>query len=76
MSGLAAISIVGAGLMGTATAWTLSDNGHTIRLAGAHLDGEIIRSCRERNFHPRSRRELPPRVTPFFVEEIGDRRGP
>lgn len=68
---MATIAIVGAGLMGTATAWPLSDNGHTIRLVGTHLDGEIIRSCRERNFHPRLRRELPPRVTPFFVEEIG-----
>lgn len=69
---MATIAIVGAGLMGTATAWPLSDNGHTIRLVGTHLDGEIIRSCRERNFHPRLRRELPPRVTPFFVEEIGE----
>jgi glycerol-3-phosphate dehydrogenase (NAD(P)+) len=69
---LANVAIVGAGLMGTATAWPLSDNGHSVRLVGTHLDGEIIRSCRERNFHPRLRRELPPRVTPFFVEEIAE----
>jgi glycerol-3-phosphate dehydrogenase (NAD(P)+) len=67
---MANIAIVGAGLMGTATAWPLSDNGHTVRLVGTHLDGDIIRSCRQENYHPRLKRSLPPGVQPFFVEEI------
>ena len=46
-------AIVGAGVMGTATAWPLSDNGHEIRLVGTHLDHDIIQSCKEKNFHPR-----------------------
>lgn len=41
------VAIVGAGLMGSATAWPLSDNGHSVRLVGTHLDGEIIASCRK-----------------------------
>jgi glycerol-3-phosphate dehydrogenase (NAD(P)+) len=67
---MATVTIVGAGLMGTATAWPLSDNGHAVRLVGTHLDGEIIKSCKERGFHPRLKRDLPKGVRPFFAEEI------
>lgn len=67
---MAIVTIVGAGLMGTATAWPLSDNGHNVRLVGTHLDSDIIKSCRERGFHPRLKRELPGGVRPFFIEEI------
>ena len=67
---MAKIAIVGAGFMGTATAWPLSDNGHEIRLVGTHLDGEIIKSCKEKHFHPRLGRMLPAGVEPFYVEEI------
>ena len=68
---MANIAIVGAGMMGTATAYPLSDNGHNVRLVGTHLDADIIRSCRERHFHPTLRRELPAGVKPYYVEEIG-----
>ena len=67
---MATVTIVGAGLMGTATAWPLSDNGHKVRLVGTHLDTDIIKSCKERGFHPRLKRQLPEGVRPFFVEEI------
>jgi glycerol-3-phosphate dehydrogenase (NAD(P)+) len=67
---MATVTIVGAGLMGTAMAWPLSDNEHNVRLVGTHLDADIIRSCKDRNFHPRLKRELPKGVRPFFVEEI------
>jgi glycerol-3-phosphate dehydrogenase (NAD(P)+) len=69
---MATIAIVGAGMMGTATAWPLADNGHAVRLVGTHLDGEIIRGCKEKRFHPRLKRELPAGVRPYFVEEIGE----
>jgi glycerol-3-phosphate dehydrogenase (NAD(P)+) len=67
---MATVTIVGAGLMGTATAWPLSDNGHDVRLVGTHLDAEIIGSCKESGFHPRLGRPLPEGVRPFFIEEI------
>ena len=64
------IAILGAGFMGTATAWPLSDNGHEVRLIGTHLDKDIIASCKQDGFHPRLKRQLPPRVTPYFLDEI------
>jgi glycerol-3-phosphate dehydrogenase (NAD(P)+) len=64
------VAIIGAGLMGTAVAWPLSDNGHNVRLVGTHLDAEIIQSCKERGFHPRLKRSLPQGVQPFYLEEI------
>lgn len=69
---MAHVAIVGAGMMGTATAYPLSENGHAVRLVGTHLDGEIIRSCKETRYHPRLKRELPPSVRPYSVEEIAE----
>lgn len=51
-------------------AWPLSDNGHSISLVGTHLDREIIDEAKRHNRHPRLRRELPPRVTAYQIEEI------
>ncbi len=67
---MAIITIVGSGLMGTAVAWPLSDNGHEVRLVGTHLDADIIRSCLDKGYHPRLRRMLPERVRPFYVEQL------
>jgi len=64
------VAIVGAGLMGTATSYPLSDNEHDVRLVGTHLDGDIIQSCRDRGFHPRLKRDLAPHVQPYFIDEI------
>lgn len=64
------ITILGAGVMGSATAWPLSDNGHEIRLVGTHLDNKIIESCKKTGFHPRLKRQLPKNITPFFIEEL------
>jgi len=64
------VAIVGAGMMGTATAWPLSDNGHSVRLVGTHLDREIIKECVERRHHPRLKRRIPDGVQPYYVEEI------
>ena len=62
--------ILGAGVMGSATSWPLSDNGHDIRLVGTHLDNVIIQNCRESGYHPRLKRQLPKNVTPFYIEEL------
>lgn len=67
---MANVTIVGAGLMGTAVAYPLTDNGHTVRLVGTHLDGDIIDNCQTKHFHPKLNRELPPGVTAFFIDDI------
>jgi glycerol-3-phosphate dehydrogenase (NAD(P)+) len=64
------IAILGAGFMGSATAWPLSDNGHQVHLIGTHLDQEIISHCKDTGEHPRLKRPLPPAVTPYFLEEL------
>ncbi len=69
---MAVVTIVGAGFMGSATAWPLADNGHTIRLVGTHLDREIIAGCQARRIHPKLQRELPAGVEPFYVEDVGE----
>jgi glycerol-3-phosphate dehydrogenase (NAD(P)+) len=69
---MALVTIVGAGFMGTAVAYPLADNGHTVRLVGTHLDNEIIESCQERHFHPKLKRELPPGVKSYHVDDIAE----
>ena len=62
--------IIGAGLMGSAMAWPLSDKGHEVCLVGTHLDDEIIDRCKSQNLHPRLNRKLPETVTPFFFHDV------
>lgn len=67
---MAIVTILGAGVMGTATAWPLSDNGHEIRLVGTHLDAAWIESCKNSGFHPKLKRHLPKNVRAFYIEEL------
>ena len=39
------ITIIGAGMMGSALAFPARENGHTVRLTGTPLDQEIIREA-------------------------------
>jgi glycerol-3-phosphate dehydrogenase (NAD(P)+) len=64
------VTILGAGLMGSAMAWPLTDNGHRVRLVGTHLDTDIIASCLEKRWHPRLRRRLPDNVQPYYVNQL------
>ncbi len=64
------VAILGAGMMGSAAAWPLTDNGYKVNLIGTHLDSEIIRSCKKDRFHPRLKRKIPDLVTPFYLEEL------
>ena len=69
---MAKVVIVGAGMMGTATAYPLADNGHSVHLVGTHLDADIIQSCNKKHYHPKLKRAIPPGVRPYFVEEIAE----
>ena len=64
------ITIVGAGMMGSAMSGPAADNGHEIRLVGTPLDREIIDSVRETGFHPTLHKQLPAAVAAFQAEEL------
>ncbi|MET0818590.1 MAG: 2-dehydropantoate 2-reductase N-terminal domain-containing protein, partial [Solirubrobacteraceae bacterium] len=66
---MTSVAILGAGVMGSALAVPLADNGHDVRLVGTHLDRSIIDSLRATGEHPGLGRELPAPVRPFQLEE-------
>ena len=67
---MAVITVVGAGVMGTAVTFPATDNGNDVRLVGTHLDDEIILTCKETRVHPRLRRPIPDSVQPFYHTEL------
>jgi len=69
---MATLAIVGAGMMGTALAWPLWDNGHTVRLVGTPLDEAPIESLRSSGTHPRLQRRIPDGVQVFSHTELAE----
>ena len=68
---MAIITILGAGMMGTAFAWPLVDRGHQVRLVGTHLDLTIIECIRKNRRHPKLDLEVPAGVTAHPLAELG-----
>lgn len=66
------ITIIGAGMMGTAMCWPLRDNGMDVRLVGTPLDKEIIKSIGQSRTHPTLKRTVPDGVQPFFCEDLAE----
>lgn len=64
------ITIVGAGMMGSAMSCPATVNGHEVRLVGTCLDREIIDSVKKNHFHPTLKRPLDPSVKAFQIEEL------
>ncbi len=69
---MAIITIVGAGVMGSALTFPAVDNGNEVRLVGTHLDEAIITSLRENHYHPRLRRPLHTSVKVYSHTEVGE----
>lgn len=67
---MAIITVVGAGLMGTALTFPVADNGHDIHLIGTHLDTTIIEALKATRVHPRLRRGIMSNVEPHFHTDI------
>ena len=67
---MAVITIVGAGMMGSALAFPARENGNEVRLVGTHLDREIIETCRSTNRHPKFERDFPEGVLFYQLEEL------
>lgn len=67
---MARIVILGAGVMGSAFSVPLTDNGHSVRLVGTHLDGDIIEEIHESRVHPRLRSRLSTEVEPYTYDRL------
>ncbi len=67
---MAIVTIIGAGMMGSALAFPARENGHTVRLVGTHLDKEIIDTCMRTNRHPKFNRDFPAGVGFYQIEEM------
>lgn len=67
---MAIVTIIGAGMMGSAMAVPARDNGHTVRLVGTHLDGDIIEALKKTGEHPKMRRQLPEGIAFHPVAEM------
>ena len=66
------ITIVGAGMMGSAIGIPAAHNGHEVRLVGTPLDREIIDHARETGWHLTMKRRLPDSYRYYQFEEMGE----
>jgi glycerol-3-phosphate dehydrogenase (NAD(P)+) len=67
---MAVVVILGSGVMGSALAVPLADNGHDVRLVGTHLDRAIIDAIRSTGVHPGLDREVPASVEAYQLDEL------
>lgn len=66
------ITIIGAGMMGSALAFPARENGNEVRLVGTHLDRDIIDNCRRTGRHPKFQKDFPAGVRYYQIEELKD----
>ena len=66
------ITIIGAGMMGSALAFPARENGNDVRIVGTHLDRQIIDACRKTNQHPKFNKAFPEGVKYYHIEEVND----
>ena len=64
------ITIVGAGMMGSAIGFPARENGHEVRLVGTHLDREIIDHARKTNTHLTLNRPFPEGFKFYQIEHL------
>ena len=69
---MATLAILGSGIMATALATPLTDNGHQVRLVGTHLDRTIIDSITGTGVHPNLALAVPGAVTAYQVEDAAE----
>ena len=67
---MAVVTIIGAGMMGSALAFPARENGNEVRLVGTHLDREIIDVSRATGRHPKFNKDFPAGVKYYQIEEM------
>lgn len=68
---MAIITIVGAGMMGSALAFPARENKNEVRVVGTHLDRDIIDFCIENNRHPKFEKDFPEGIKFYQLEDLG-----
>ena len=64
------ITIIGAGMMGSALAFPARENGNTVRIVGTPLDRQIIETCCKTNRHPKFSKDFPAGITYYQIEDL------
>ena len=64
------ITIIGAGMMGSALAFPARENGNEVRIVGTHLDREIIDACRKTGRHPKFVKDFPAGIAYYQIDEL------
>jgi glycerol-3-phosphate dehydrogenase (NAD(P)+) len=72
---VSAITILGAGVMGSAMCLPARDRGHPVRLVGTHLDRDIIDSVKASGRHPKLNVKLPDGIEAFHHEDFASALG-
>ncbi len=67
---MAIITIIGAGMMGSALAFPARENGNEVRLVGTPLDREIISAGKKNNRHPKFEKNFPAGVKFYQSEQM------
>ena len=67
---MATVTIIGAGMMGSALAFPARENGHIVRVVGTHLDREIINVSAATNRHPKFNKDFPAGVEFYQIEDV------
>ncbi len=67
---MAVVTIIGAGMMGSALAFPAGENGHEVRLVGTPLDREIIEVSIKTGRHPKLESDFPKTVKYYQVEQM------
>jgi len=67
---MAIVTIIGAGMMGSALAFPARENGNEVRLVGTPLVREIIDECKKTGRHPKFSKDFPEGVRYYQTEEM------
>lgn len=68
---MAVITVIGAGMMGSAMSFPARDNGHEVRLVGIH-NRETIDSVNNNLWHPTMKRFLPEGVKAYHLDSLAE----
>lgn len=67
---MATVTIIGAGMMGSALAFPARENGNEVRIVGTHLDRDIIDGCIANNRHPKFDKDFPEGISFYHIEDV------